>query len=178
MDAPDLPQAQGLHHLTQEVQPFLEGIDKGHPHPRIIDLQGQSRKTGPCSHVHNGVVVEGFPVVHQQGVHHMLHRHFLRIRNGGQVQAFVGFQQQVPILLELVQLPFRKREAGGLRRLFQGFPVTHASSPFRRWVSRYTISTLMSAGDTPEIRLAWPMDTGRCLVSFSMASEESSWIRL
>ena len=35
------------------------------------------------------------------------------------------------------------------------------------------ISTLMSAGDTPEIRLAWPKERGRIFCSFSAASRRN-----
>ena len=154
MGAPDLAQAQILHHLLQEIQPLLEGIDEGHPHPGIIDLQGQPGEPGAGAHIHDGMVVEPFRIVHQQGIHHMLHCHFLRIRNGRQVQAFVGFQQHFRIPGELVQLFFAEGKARRIPCFFQGFPITHASSPFRRWVSSHTISTLISAGDTPEIRLA------------------------
>ena len=66
----------------------------------------------------------------------MLHRHFIRIGNGRQVQAPVGFQQEIRILGELLQLLFAEREAGGFRRRLQSFPITHASPPFRRRVSR------------------------------------------
>ena len=63
MDAPDLAQSQFCHHLFQEVQPFLERIDKGHPHPRIIDLQRQSREPGPRPHVHDGMIVEPLGII-------------------------------------------------------------------------------------------------------------------
>ena len=56
--------------------------------------------------------------------------------------------------------------------------ITHHSSPITRFFPfTYTISTAISAGETPEMRAAWPRDTGRILSSFWRASMEipSRW---
>ena len=82
-----------------------------------------------------------------------------------------GVEEQAGLLVDLVQA----HQLGAFQDPGVSLDVGsfHGSSPVGSWVSsrsKWIIRAATSAGDTPEIRLAWPRLRGRRLASFCRAS--------
>ena len=144
---------------------------------RKCDLERNTRETGSCTDIHNPVYFVHIYGLHTcKAVQKVLYQHFLKFCDSGQIHDFVFFNQIFIKCNKLLFLHLIQGNAKFLTSLFEYLQIISQyffpplSQEFLLYCSRYTRSTEISAGDTPEIRDACPMEIGRYASSFCLAS--------
>ena len=99
----------------------------------------------------------------------------LVVRHAGQVEAGVGLDEHAVVgfkFFRLLRVQRNARRSGALQHRF-GEIAHSSSSGLQPRLFSQIISTVISPGDTPGMRLACPSDAGRCRSSFCRASMRS-----
>ena len=102
----------------------------------------------------------------------MFNLDFLRIFNRGQIHDFIFFNKKRAEVFKLFLLPSSIFDLILFGKFCQFFKMFHVKHHFPS-LERYTSSTEISAGVTPEMRDACPIECGLNLSSFCPASRRS-----
>ena len=158
--------------LFQKDNPLVQSVQQCDGKIRPDDLHRHRRKSRPGADIHQAPAlwqVDGLQ--QQQAVQKVLFTDLCRVGDGSQVHLFVVFHQELRIAVKGRQLSGIEVDPNARGQHLHLFSVNHRS-PLPCCSSQIS-STEISAGLTPEIRLACPRLRGRMRQSFSTASSRS-----
>ncbi len=167
-------------HIIQKLHTLIQRIQQNNLQIRIQNLKGNSRESSPSPHI-NQPSLRFHYLTNHPAIKKMLTNHIRKFRNSRQIHNLILFHQKLIIKQELFHLlicqahiQFSKRILNHPKLIFHLshlFSYSACSVPCRLFCcSIKTKSTEISAGETPEIREAWPIETGRYCSSFCLAS--------
>ena len=155
------------------MDPLLQTVQQRQLQVRTQNPHRNPRKSSPCSHINESSTSRDFHILKRQtAVQKMLSPHLRILCNGGQVHSAVCFHKHLLVCGKFPELFFCQGQSAVCEQFFCTLPFHDRCSPFCNAVSQ-TRSTEISAGETPEIRLACPIFAGRWAFSFSAASRRS-----
>ena len=95
MDAADIGEAQGVAAALEEGDALAERIQQRQAEAGLQEPQGHPREARAGADIHHGLAPEVRQGQEGRGVQKVESRHFLRLRDGGEVHDLVGLQQAV-----------------------------------------------------------------------------------
>ena len=147
--------------LFNEAEFFTDGIHEYDLHIRPENGQNHPRETGAGPQIQKAASLWEIPgIVYSQRIIHILNETFPAILNTCEVHHLVLFHYQFIVLFKACRYGFIALDMQCVKHVH----ACHLYSPL--CCLRNTISTVISAGDTPEILAACPRDSGRILSSF------------
>ena len=152
-------------HCFQKTDALAQAVEKRHLQLRAGDRQRNSRKSSAGADIDQARAVGKADILkQQQTVEKMLFAGLLRRSDRCQIHARVPVHEHLIITGKLCALRFVKRETRRQQLVDQSTDLAHCAA--LRVCSSQTKSAVISAGLTPEMRLACPTVSGRTASSF------------